>query len=320
MIHEPTFSDIQDTHRKINPFINETPVLTSDKINDIYNGELFFKCENFQKSGSFKIRGATNAILNLAHDERINGVVTHSSGNFAGALSLAAKTQGIKAYVIMPENTRKIKIESVRNNEAEIIFCKPTLQAREEKSEEVINETGATFVHPYNNYNVIAGQGTAALELCKTITDLDVVISPVGGGGLISGTAITLSEKIPQATLIGAEPKGADDAYRSLKAGKIIPSENPDTIADGLLTSLGSRTFPVIQRTVSEIMLVSDEFIITAMQIIRKYLDIIVEPSAAITLGAILSKPNIFKNKRIGLILSGGNIDIDTFDNLIRSP
>jgi len=272
--------------------------------------ELFFKCENFQKVGAFKIRGATNAVFILSNKEAMKGVATHSSGNHAAALALAARLRGIKAYVVMPNNAPQIKRAAVAGYGAEIILCQPTLKAREEGLAEVVDKTGAAFIHPYNDYRVIAGQGTAALELCEEIPNLDIMMTPVGGGGLLSGTAITVSAISPKTQIIAAEPEKADDAYRSFHAGRIIPSVNPDTIADGLLTSLGSLTFPIIKHYVNDIVTVTEEAIVHAMRTIWERMKIIVEPSAAVPLGAILSKCIPVSGKRIGIILSGGNVDL----------
>ena len=273
--------------------------------------ELFFKCENFQKGGAFKIRGAANAVFLLKHQEAMKGVATHSSGNHAAAVALAAHWRGTKAYVVMPENAPIIKRAAVSDYGAEIILCQPTLKAREDRLDELVDKTGASFIHPYNDYRVIAGQGTAALELCREIPNLDIVMTPVGGGGLLSGTAITVSSISPKTHVIAAEPEKADDAYRSFHAGRIIPSINPDTIADGLLTSLGSLTFPIIKNYVKDIVTVTEEGIIHAMRMIWERMKIIVEPSAAVTLGAILTKRIPASGKRIGIILSGGNVGLE---------
>lgn len=308
---QPTIKDIKQAHERIKPHIHNTPVMKSDAINEMCKAELFFKCENFQKVGAFKMRGATNAVFSLSEDDAEKGVATHSSGNHAAALALAAKKRGIKAYVVMPETAPVIKIKAVESYGAEIIFCKPTLQAREEGLAKVIERTGATFVHPYNNYKVIAGQGTVSLELLQKISGLNTVITPVGGGGLLSGTALTVSELLPMANILAAEPSGADDAFRSLQKGEIVPSVNPNTIADGLLTSLGDKTFPIIKKHVKEIIIVTDKEIIEAMRIIWERMKIIVEPSSAVTLAAIMKERNRFTGKRIGLILSGGNVDLE---------
>jgi len=309
-MNEPTIKEIREASHRIRPFIHRSPVFTCSTINRMSEAELFFKCENFQKVGAFKIRGATNAVFILSNKEAMKGVATHSSGNHAAALALAARLRGIKAYVVMPNNAPQIKRAAVAGYGAEIILCQPTLKAREEGLAEVVDKTGAAFIHPYNDYRVIAGQGTAALELCEEIPNLDIMMTPVGGGGLLSGTAITVSAISPKTQIIAAEPEKADDAYRSFHAGRIIPSVNPDTIADGLLTSLGSLTFPIIKHYVNDIVTVTEEAIVHAMRTIWERMKIIVEPSAAVPLGAILSKCIPVSGKRIGIILSGGNVDL----------
>ena len=310
-MNEPTIKEIEEASHRIRPFIHRTPVITCSAINRMCEAELFFKCENFQKGGAFKIRGAANAVFLLKHQEAMKGVATHSSGNHAAAVALAAHWRGTKAYVVMPENAPIIKRAAVSDYGAEIILCQPTLKAREDRLDELVDKTGASFIHPYNDYRVIAGQGTAALELCREIPNLDIVMTPVGGGGLLSGTAITVSSISPKTHVIAAEPERADDAYRSFHAGRIIPSINPDTIADGLLTSLGSLTFPIIKNYVKDIVTVTEEGIIHAMRMIWERMKIIVEPSAAVTLGAILTKRIPASGKRIGIILSGGNVGLE---------
>ncbi|MFP4342191.1 MAG: pyridoxal-phosphate dependent enzyme [Cyclobacteriaceae bacterium] len=307
----PNFADIQSAARRILPLIHRTPVLTSESINRISGAKIFFKCENFQKAGAFKMRGAANAVLSLTDEARKRGVATHSSGNHGQALAKAAQSLGTKAYIVMPETAPSVKKKAVAEYGAEIIFCKPTLQAREETLAEVVDRTGAEFVHPYNDERVICGQGTAALELIENTGKLDIVMSPVGGGGLLSGTAITTNALLPEAKVIAGEPKGADDAYRSLQAGKIIPSESPNTIADGLLTSLGSKTFPIIQELVAEIITVSDDEIVAAMRLIWERMKIIIEPSCAVPLAALLQQKEKFSGKKVGIILTGGNVDLE---------
>ena len=302
--------DIRKAHKRIKPYIHKTPVLTCSTLNRMFETELFFKCENFQKVGAFKARGATNAVFSLSEKEAQRGVTTHSSGNHAAALALAARRRGIKSYVVMPKNSPLVKVRAVKGYGAEIHFCEPTLKAREEGLEKIQSRTGAIFIHPYNNEKIIAGQGTAALELCNEVKNLDIVIAPVGGGGLLSGTAIAVSGITDNTQIFAAEPKGADDAYRSFLENRLIPSQNPNTIADGLLTSLGELTFPIIKKYVKKILTVSDEEIIKAMRLIWERMKIIVEPSAAVTLAAIISRPTLFNDKRIGLILSGGNVDL----------
>lgn len=310
MAKEPTIKEIRNAFKRIRPYIHRTPVLTCNTLNQICKADLFFKCDNFQKGGAFKIRGATNAVFSYKEKANNNGVATHSSGNHGAAVALAARWKGIKSYVVMPENSPNVKKAAVANYGAKIIFCKPTLQAREESLANVIDDTGADFIHPYNDYRVIAGQGTAALELCEEIPNLDIVMAPVGGGGLVSGTAIAVSAVSPETHIIAAEPENADDAYQSFRAGEIIPSQNPDTIADGLRTSLGDLTFPIIKKYVKAIVTVSEERIAYSMRLIWERMKIIVEPSSAVTLGALLTEGKEFSNKRIGIIISGGNVDL----------
>lgn len=311
MLELPTYGDVCDAAERIKPYVKRTPVLTCTAIDKMVGAALFFKCENFQKVGAFKFRGAGNAVLSLSDSESARGVATHSSGNHGAALALAAKNRGIKAYVIMPETSLRVKKEAVAGYGAEIIFCKPTLEARETTLAGVIKDNGAAFIHPYNNYNVIAGQGTATLELVEEVENLDMVLAPVGGGGLLSGTALAVCGFSPETKVIGCEPKGADDAYRSIKERRIIPSINPRTIADGLLTSLGERTFAIISRHVHRIVTVNDDIIIKAMRLIWERMKIIVEPSAAVPLAVVLDGNMDIENKRIGIIISGGNVDLD---------
>lgn len=307
----PTITDIKDAAQRIAPHIHHTPVLTCDALDTLTSAELYFKCENFQKIGAFKIRGATNAVSLLNEHEAMNGVATHSSGNHAAALAMAARGRGIPAYVVMPENAPAIKQAAVAGYGAEIISCAANLQAREQGLTEVVERTGAVFVPPYDAHPIISGQGTTGLELCSDISELDAVIAPVGGGGLLSGVAIAVKSLSPQTQVIAAEPANADDAYQSFQKGSIVPSLNPDTIADGLRTSLGELTFPIIQQHVDDIVTVSEANIIVAMRHIWERMKIIVEPSAAVTLAALLEQPERWSGKRVGLILSGGNVDLD---------
>jgi threonine dehydratase len=311
MMNLPTIEDVKQAAERIKPFIHRTPVLASSSINEITGSQLFFKCENFQKVGAFKFRGASNAVFSLTDEEAAHGVATHSSGNHAQALALAAKMRGIKSYIVMPLNSPKVKKEAVQGYGAEIIFCEPNLKAREKTLERVVERTGAKFIHPYNNFMVISGQGTAALELLEEVENLDYVIAPVGGGGLLSGTLVTISSLSPNTKVIAAEPEGADDAYRSLQERKIVPSVHPKTIADGLLTSLGEMTYAIISQKVDRIVTVSDAEIIKAMRLIWERMKIIIEPSSAVTLAAVMSQKTELEGKRIGLILSGGNIDLE---------
>jgi threonine dehydratase len=304
------FADIQAAAARIAGKVHRTPVLTCATIDGMAGAQLFFKCENLQKVGAFKMRGATNAVFSLAAEEAARGVATHSSGNHAQALALAARLRGVPAYVVMPSTAPAVKRAAVADYGAEIITCEPTLAARESTLKEVVARTGAAFVHPYDNDDIIAGQGTAALELLTDYPDLEVVMAPVGGGGLLSGTALATRALAPRAEIIAAEPEGADDAFRSLAAGQIIPSEKPDTVADGLLTSLGVRTFPIIQEHVSAIWLVDDPAIVAAMRLVWERMKIIIEPSAAVCLAGVLARPELVAGKRIGMIISGGNVDL----------
>ncbi|MFW5760475.1 MAG: pyridoxal-phosphate dependent enzyme, partial [Cyclobacteriaceae bacterium] len=290
-----------------------TPVITSGTINEIAGCQLYFKCENLQKVGAFKMRGATNAVLSLSDEQLQKGVATHSSGNHAQALALAAKLTGTKAYIVMPENAPQVKIAAVKGYGAEITFCEPSLQARESTLEKIVADTGATFIHPYNDPFIIAGQATAALELHEEVEDLDVLIAPVGGGGLLSGTALATHYLKPECKIIAAEPEGANDAWQSFQKGEIVPSTKPNTIADGLLTSLGSLTFPIIQKHVEEIITVDDGTITCAMQLIWERMKLVVEPSGAVPLAAILHQAQKFKQLKVGIIISGGNVDLNRF-------
>lgn len=311
MEHHPLLSDIESTYQIIKDHINKTPVLTSESINAIVGAELFLKCENFQKVGAFKFRGATNAVLRLTDDEAKHGVATHSSGNHAAALALAAKKRGIPAYIVMPENAPGIKKKAVAGYGGTITYCTPTQQAREETLAQIQKETGTTFIHPYNNFNVICGQGTASLELLEEIANLDIVIAPVGGGGLLSGTATYVKGKNPSIKVFGAEPQNADDAYRSLRDKTIYPSISPKTIADGLLTSLCPLTYEIISEKCDGIFTVTEESIVAAMRMIWERMKIIIEPSSAVPIAAIMQSPDSFRNKRVGVIISGGNVDLD---------
>jgi len=305
----PSLSDIQSAHSRIKPFIHQTPVLTSQQLNRIFGCELFFKCENFQKVGAFKFRGATNAILSLNEDQKQRGVVTHSSGNHAAALSLAASMNGVKAFIVMPETAPEVKKNAVKGYGAEITFCKPTLQAREETAQKIIDRTGATLVHPYDNFNVICGQGTASLELLNEVPDLQIVAAPIGGGGLMSGTSTAIKSINDKIKVIGAEPLNASDARESFRTGRIIPSINPVTIADGLLTSLSELTFTIIRKNVDDIFTAREETIIECMLLVWERMKIVIEPSSATVLAIVKENPEFFRGKKTGLIISGGNVD-----------
>jgi threonine dehydratase len=309
MMNLPQLSDIRNAHERIKPFIHRTPVMTSKLLDSFFNCGLYFKCENFQKVGAFKFRGAMNAVMSLPEEKRSKGVVTHSSGNHAAALALAASMNGIKAYIVMPENAPVVKKNAVTGYGAHITYCKPTLQAREETTQRIMDETGATLIHPYDNFNVICGQGTAALELLEEKDDLDVVIAPVGGGGLMSGTSTCVRGLSKNIQVIGAEPLNASDAFISFTTGVLTPSVNPSTCADGLLTSLSNLTFSVIQKNVNQIFTAREESIIECMLLIWERMKIIVEPSSATVLAVIKENPEFFRGKKAGLIISGGNVD-----------
>ncbi len=306
----PQFSDVLEASERIKEYIHRTPVLTSRAINEIAGAELFFKCENMQKVGAFKFRGATNAVLSLTAEELSKGVCTHSSGNHAQALALAARMKEVPAYIVMPSNSPQVKKDAVAGYGANILYCEPTLAARESTLADVVAKTGSIFIHPYNNFKVIAGQATSALELMDEVKDLDYVITPVGGGGLLSGTLLSVGALSQHTKVIAGEPEGADDAYRSILKGEIVPSDNPRTICDGLLTSLGEMTFAIISKNIYKIITVDDATTINAMRLIWERMKIIVEPSSAVTLAIVLSEKIDLKGKRIGLILSGGNVDL----------
>ncbi len=306
----PSLEDIQKAAKRIGRYIHRTPIITCSSLNDISGTDIYFKCENFQKVGAFKFRGATNAVLSLSENELAKGVATHSSGNHAQALALAARNRDTKAYIVMPKNAPSVKIDAVKGYGGEIIFCEPTLQAREETLDKIVKKTGATFIHPYNDTRIIAGQATAAMELIEEIDGLDIIMAPVGGGGLLSGTSLATAYFSSGTKVFGAEPAGADDACRSLHSGEIVPSINPKTIADGLLTSLGSLTYPIIKKYVSDILTVSEENIILAMKLIWERGKIIVEPSGAVPFAVALQHQDKFAGKKVGIIISGGNVDI----------
>jgi len=306
------FNHIESAHHRISNFIHNTPILTCENINTETKTSIFFKCDNFQKTGSFKIRGATNTILQLSKKQLTNGVITTSSGNHGAAVSSAASKLGASIKVIMPDNSPKFKVDNVQRYGGEIIFCEPNIKARENTLKKMVQETAATIVHPYNDEKIIAGQGTAAKELLESIPDLDVIIAPVSGGGLLAGTLLAAKNINPNIKIYGAEPKNADDAYQSIKNKKIVFNKTTDTIADGLRAQVGTITFPIIQKYVDGIILVSEEMIIQSMRMIWQRLKIIIEPSCSIVLAALLIKNEQFYNKRIGLILTGGNVDLDT--------
>ncbi len=307
----PNINDILLAQKRIKHLINKTPILTSSQINEMTGAEIFFKCENFQKVGAFKYRGASNSVAALNNDELIYGVATHSSGNHAQALALAAKIKHIPAYIVMPNNAPIVKINAVKGYEAEIIFCKPTLEARESTLNNIVEKTNAKFIHPFKHFEVIAGQGTVALEIFDEIEKLDYIIAPVGGGGLLSGTSITTKAISPNTKVIAAEPEAANDAFQSFYGNKLVLSENPNTVCDGLLTSLGEINYSIIKSNVSDIFTCNDNDIIRSMKLIWERMKIIVEPSSAVALAIVLQNKNYFIGKRIAIILSGGNVDLD---------
>jgi len=309
-MQEPGKEEIQRAAEIIKPYIHRTPVLSCSALNELTGAELFLKCENFQKAGAFKSRGATNAVMSLDPYDIIKGVATHSSGNHAAALARAAMLKRVPAYIVMPENSSAVKIAAVKSYGGKITFCKPSLVAREETLNEVLNETHAFEIHPYNNYKIIAGQATAAMELIEDQPGLDAIIAPVGGGGLLSGTALAVHYFSPTTQVIAAEPAGADDAYQSFYQKELIPSVNPDTIADGLRTSLGSLTFPIIRHYVNDILTVNDHVTIEAMKLVWERMKIIIEPSSAVALAIVIKHKHRFGNKKIGIIISGGNVDL----------
>ena len=302
---------LRETHERIRSYIHHTPVLTNTTLNNLVGASLYFKCENFQKMGAFKMRGASNAIACLSEKERENGVVTHSSGNFAQAVALAAKLQHTKAYIVMPNNAPKVKIEAVKGYGGEVILCPPTLEDREKFARQIMEEKGAQFLHPSNQKEVIDGQGTAALELFDEIDSLDFIVTPLGGGGLLAGTALAAKEVKPTCKVIGVEPENADDGFRSFHSGKIESNVTTNTIADGLKTQLGDVNLPIIRSHVSEIMLVSEEEIKVAMRLIWERMKIVVEASSAVALAGVMKNPERFKDRKVGIIISGGNVDLD---------
>lgn len=306
----PSRKEVQDARERVRPYVHNTPVITSRLIDELSGAVIYFKCENFQKMGAFKMRGAVNAILQLNDNERKKGVVTHSSGNFAQALSLASKNLDVKAYIVMPSNAALVKKRAVESYDGIISESEPTLKAREEEANRIVNETGGTFLHPSNNTNVILGQGTAAMELLEEIPDLEFIFTPVGGGGLLAGTAMAAHYFGDNCKTIGGEPMQADDAYRSMLSGNIETNDTAITIADGLRTNLGDKNFPIIKKYVNEIIRVEEQEIIAAMKLLWERLKVVIEPSSAVPFAALLKEKNRFRGKRIGIILSGGNVDL----------
>lgn len=309
--HIPDAQDITSAHLRIKNYIHRTPILTNSFINALVGADIHFKCENFQKVGAFKARGGMNTVLSLGQEELSKGVATHSSGNHAQAIALAAKMTGTQAYIVMPTSAPAIKKAAVKDYGAKVIECEPTLVARESTLQEVVDKTGATFIHPYNDYRVIAGQATAAKELIEDVKGkLDAIVTPVGGGGLLSGTALSAHYFASGITVFAGEPEGADDAYRSFESDALIPQVNPKSIADGLLTSLGEKPFNIIRKYVSGILLVSETEIIKAMRLVWERMKIIIEPSCAVPLAAVLRNKDKFAGQHVGIILTGGNVDL----------
>ena len=306
-----TLKEIELAHDRIRSFIHRTPILTNKSLNELSGASLYFKCENFQKVGAFKIRGATNTVEQLSQTEIEKGVATTSSGNHGAALSMAVTRRGGKTKVVMPNNTPKIKVNNVERNGGIVVWCEPEQSSRESVLADLVEKTGAIVVHPYNDERIVAGQGTCAKELMEDEPNLDMIVCPVSGGGLLGGTLLAAKGINSKIIVYGAEPSEADDAYRSLKSGKIETNKSIDTICDGLRAQLGTVPFPIIQEFVDGIITVTEEEIISAMRMIWERMKIIVEPSSAITLGGLLKKPAIFKGKRVGLIISGGNVDLE---------
>ena len=305
-----TYNDIEKAHQRISDHIHNTPILTSDSLDNELGSNLFFKCENFQKTGSFKIRGATNSILQLNDTEIKNGIITTSSGNHGAAVAFIADKIETSSKIIMPNNTPKNKIENVQRYGGEIFYCEPNIKSREDTLEKMIQKSGGSIIHPYNDEKIIAGQGTAAKELIEKVPDLDAIICPVSGGGLLSGILLAAKNLKPGIKVFGAEPENADDTYRSILNNKIMSNETTDTIADGLRAQVGTVTFPIIKENVDKILLVSEEMIISSMYMIWQRLKIIIEPSCSIVLAALMLNSNKFLNKKVGLILTGGNYDL----------
>lgn len=306
-----TLKDIVDAHDRIAPFIHRTPVLTNKSLNELSGAELYFKCENFQKAGSFKIRGATNTVELLNQDELDRGIATTSSGNHGAALSMAVSRRNGKTKVVMPHNTPKIKVKNVERNGGEVIWCEPDQTSREEVLKDLVIKTGSTVVHPYNDERIVMGQGTAGKELIEDHPDLDAIVSPVSGGGLLSGTLLSAQGINPKIKVYGAEPLEADDTFLSLQKGEIVPNKTINTICDGLRAQIGTITFPIIQSYVEEVITLKEEEIIESMKMIWERMKIVVEPSCSITLAAVLKSRDRFAGKKVGLIISGGNVDLE---------
>jgi threonine dehydratase len=307
----PTYEDMLAAHERIKPHIRRTPILTSDYLNEVTGAQLFFKCENLQEPGAFKVRGASNAVFGLTEEQAKKGVATHSSGNHALCLSYAAGRRGIPCNVVMPRTAPQAKKDAVRRYGGTITECEPSTTSREEVFAKVQAATGGEFVHPYNDPRVIAGQGTCAKEMMEQVDGLEIAIAPIGGGGMISGTCLTLSTLAPEVKIIAAEPEQADDAYRSFKAGHIIADDAPETIADGLKVPLKDLTWHFVKNHVTDILTASEQEIVDAMKITWKYLRVVMEPSCAVPLATILKNPDVFRGKRVGVVITGGNVDLD---------
>ncbi len=304
---------IESAAARIAPYIHTTPIMSNKSINELSGLDLYFKCENFQKIGAFKIRGGMNASLQLTPEQMEKGVATHSSGNHAQALAFAAKMLGIKAYIVMPESSPQVKVNAVRGYGAEVTICASNQAARESTLQEIVDRTGATFIHPYDNDEVITGQATCVKEMIEAITDIDIVVTPVGGGGLLSGTCLGANYFKTGLKVYAGEPEGAADAVLSIQSGKVEKAPFINTIADGLMTTLSDRTLAIIKAHVSDILLVSDDEIKAALRLVYERMKIIIEPSCAVPLAAVLKNPALFKGKKVGIILSGGNVDLSKF-------
>ncbi len=310
-MHIPDFDDVLAARERIAPYIHRTPVLTSSYLNQLSGAELFFKCENFQKAGAFKVRGASNAVFGLSGEAAAKGVATHSSGNHALSLSYAAGRRGIGATVVMPRTAPEVKKAAVRGYGGKVLECEPSTTAREEMLQELVARTGADFVHPYDDERVIAGQATCSLELNEDVGELDAIVAPIGGGGMISGTCLSMSRVSPGTRIYAAEPEQADDAYRSFKAGEIIEDDAPQTVADGLKVSLRPRTWHFVSNYLTEVLLAGEQEIIDAMYITWQRMKIVCEPSSSVPLATILKNKDLFRGKRVGIIVTGGNVDLE---------
>lgn len=306
----PSLSDIKRAHQRIGKYLLDTPILTSQSINEISGAEIYFKCENFQKTGSFKLRGASNAIFSLRPEDRVNGFATHSSGNHAQAVAYAAREAGTKAYIVMPTNAPEVKKNAVRDYGGEIIFCEPNEQSRKTTCDDVIARTGALFIPPFEHPDIIAGQATCAKELIEEVNELDVIMSPVGGGGLAAGTCLSTKYLTPNTEVILGEPEKANDTFLSFQKGAVVPVQNPDTIADGLRTTVGSLNFQIIQDIATQVITVSEKEIVDAMRHIWERMKIVIEPSCAVPFAALLKNKEYFAGKKVGIILTGGNVDL----------